>query len=962
MNRDRWQQVSELYHAALKRHGRDRAGFLRDACAGDEALQQELESLLSNESKAAHLLSALPIAVQVVNDSVGSVLTGRRIGAYQLHALLGAGGMGEVYRARDPKLGRDVAVKILPRAFTSDPERLARFDREARLLAALNHPHIGAIYGLEESNGVPALILELVEGPTLAERLSKGPIPLTESLTIARQIADALDAAQEKGIVHRDLKPANIKIAPDGAVKVLDFGLAKIATGESSADLSAAPTAIDRGTREGLIVGTAAYMSPEQARGQLVDKRTDIWAFGCVLYEMLTGRAAFARETVSDTIAAILEREPDWQVLPATLPPVVGRLIKRCLDKDSKRRLRDIGDARTDIDDALSTTSVPAPSVAVPAGASSVRVWRTLAVVCLLALAAVGATLWLVALRGSRSVLSPTSTARTIATQLTTYGGSQNSATISPDGRSFAFVSDHAGTPDIWLRQVSGGEPVRLTNDPAEESDLAFAPDGESIYFSRPEQGTTSIWQLGTLGGQARKVIASGHSAAFSPDGRTLAYMLPEAPGVEALIISALDGSEKRTLAQHIPWFPRVRPAWAPDGHRIAYIRAGLFAPANLFIVDTRDGRERQVTRFTRAGQTLGLPVWLPDNRHLVASYAAYFRTQCPHDLAIVDAEDGSISRVTTTISESFTAPSLSADGSRLIATGGGLLREVWKVPVKRTDAGAGSPAAARFIDGTQDPLWTFVTRDGGTLLYNSPASGSRNLWIMPLVGSSKARQITAVAGDAIGHSSLSPDGTRVAFVSFAGGASDIWTQNVDGSDLRQLTNDPAADSWPVWSPDERSIVFTSATGANQETRVVPADGGPSQKLVDGFFRGDWVEQPGGSGTWIITSNGTDGIRLIDVEKRAVVWEERVTGSGFALPMFSPDRRAISVAFQQDHDHDAVAILDVETHKRRPDVGLPFHVVFRAAWIDNGSALIVNRQDTIQHIVLFDRFWERDGR
>ena len=512
------------------------------------------------------------------------------------------------------------------------------------------------------------------------------------------------------------------------------------------------------------------------------------------------------------------------------------------------------------------------------------------------------------------------------------------------------------------MRQVSGGEPVRLTNDAVEESDLAFAPDGESIYFSRVEQGTTSIWEIGTFGGQARKVTPGAHSAALSPDGRTLAYMVPEQPGTEALIISALDGSEKRSLAQHVPWFPHVRPAWAPDGHRIAYIRAGLFAPANLFIVDTRDGRERQVTRFTRAGQTLGAPVWLPDNRHLVSSYAAYSRTQSPSDLALVDTEDGSISRITTTIDDGFTAPSLSADGSRLIATAGGPRREVWKVPLKSTDGDANGRAAVRLIDGTQDPLWTFVTRDGLKLLYNSPASGRRNLWIMPLDGSSRPRQITAVPGDAIGHSSLSPDGMRVAFVSFAGGTSDIWTQNVDGSGLRQLTNDQAADSWPVWSPDGRSIVFTWAAGGSLETRVVPANGGSSQKLIDGFFRGDWVEQPGGSGTWIVTWNSVDAIRLIDVEKRVVLWEERVVGSGFSLPVFSPDRRSISVPYQEDRDHDAVAIFDAATHQRRLAVRLPFHVAFRAAWTDNGTTLLVNRQDTISHIVLFDRFWERDDR
>ena len=281
------------------------------------------------------------------------MLSGRRLGAYQVQVRIGVGGMGEVYSARDTRLGRDVALKILPRLFTSDPERLARFEREARVLASLNHPHIGAIYGLEEADGVRALVLELVDGETLGDRIARGPIPLKEALTIAGQIADALDAAHEKGIVHRDLKPANIKITPAGVVKVLDFGLAKAVSGDAaSPDLTQSPTVTVGGTREGVILGTPAYMSPEQARGQTVDKRTDIWAFGCVLYEMLTGRAAFARNTMTDTLAAIVEGDPEWGALPKGTPVAVRRVLNRCLEKDPKRRLRAIADARLEIDEA----------------------------------------------------------------------------------------------------------------------------------------------------------------------------------------------------------------------------------------------------------------------------------------------------------------------------------------------------------------------------------------------------------------------------------------------------------------------------------------------------------------------------------------------------------------------------------------------------------------------------------
>ena len=347
MTNERWQQISHLYNAALGRDTADRSAFLRDACAGDAELQREVESLLAQESSSESFLK--PTAGFGTGESELDLI-GQQIGTYKVVSRLGAGGMGEVYRARDTKLGRDVAIKVLPPRFTADRDRLARFEHEARLLAALNHSHIGAIYGFENAGPLCALVLELVEGPTLADRLAKGPLPLTEALTIASQIAEALEAAHEKGVIHRDLKPANIKIAPDGTVKVLDFGLAKASGGTGATpDLTQLPTLTIDATREGLIVGTPAYMSPEQARGQAVDKRTDIWAFGCVLYEMLTGRAPFPGATISDIIVSVLERDPDWGALPDNIPPNVRQLLHRCLEKNTKARLRDIGDARIEL-------------------------------------------------------------------------------------------------------------------------------------------------------------------------------------------------------------------------------------------------------------------------------------------------------------------------------------------------------------------------------------------------------------------------------------------------------------------------------------------------------------------------------------------------------------------------------------------------------------------------------------
>jgi serine/threonine protein kinase len=375
-----------------------------------------------------------------ISDSGASVLSGRRFGAYEVQVRIGAGGMGEVYRAHDTKLGRDVAIKILPSHFTTDPDRLARFEREARVLASLNHPHIGAIYGLEDADDVRALVLELVDGETLADRIARGPMRVHETLTITRQIADALDAAHEKGIVHRDLKPANIKITPDGVVKVLDFGLAKAVSGSATtADLTQSPTVTSDGTRAGVILGTAAYMSPEQARGRLVDKRTDVWAFGCVLFEMLAGRRAFRGETLSDTLAAILEREPDWSALRGDTPALVKSLLRRLLEKDTRYRLRDIADVRFDLEHALDAAG-EAPSAPVALHRRSLVI--TTAAVSLLL---VGGLLGRALIPSRRSSQTMTAARRQVPSHLT--DDRWRSCRIKEEQQTFGSVRSRAEIP-----------------------------------------------------------------------------------------------------------------------------------------------------------------------------------------------------------------------------------------------------------------------------------------------------------------------------------------------------------------------------------------------------------------------------------------------------------------------------------------------------------------------------------
>src|SRR5687768_4719414 len=375
---------------------------------------------------------------------------GSRIGSYEIIGALGAGGMGEVYRARDSKLGREVALKVLPEAFASDHDRIARFEREAQVLASLNHPHIAHIHGFERSQDSRALVMELVEGPTLADRLRAGPIPLDEALAIARQIAEALEAAHERGIIHRDLKPANIKVTDEGIVKVLDFGLAKaIEPAVTGAAVSQSPTLSIHATQAGIVLGTAAYMSPEQARGKPADARADIWAFGVVLFEMLAGRSPFEGEEITDIVASVLKTEPQWNRLPRDLPASVDRLLRRCLQKDRRQRLQHIGDARLELADATGgdVSTLPFRGVS----------WRERAVWVALAVAAAVISI-LAFQRFTPSVAAPE-----MRVDVPTPDALVMWFSLSPDGQSIAYSARSERGPQIWIRELSSTAPRAVT-------------------------------------------------------------------------------------------------------------------------------------------------------------------------------------------------------------------------------------------------------------------------------------------------------------------------------------------------------------------------------------------------------------------------------------------------------------------------------------------------------------------
>jgi Tol biopolymer transport system component len=513
--------------------------------------------------------------------------TSTRLGPYEILLLLGAGGMGEVYRARDSKLGRDVALKVVPEAFARDAEHMERFQREAQVLASLNHPNIASIHGLEESGGVHALVLELVEGPTLAERIARGPIPIEEALAAARQIAEGLEYAHERGIVHRDLKPANVKVTAEGRVKILDFGLAKaLAPEDSTPDISNSPTLSIGATRVGVILGTAAYMSPEQAKGKKVDRRTDIWAFGCVLYEMISGKRCFKGETVSEALATVLMQEPDWSHLPESTPPRLRELLRRCLNKDAKQRLRDIGEARIAIEEVLSdpeAAAIPATSFAGGAGVAKWTQRKKLA-----ALAAMVTLVTLAAAAGWLLGRNAAASGPPEFHQLTFDSGLIYSARFAPEGDTIYYSAGWNGLPvQLYATQPNGPEsrPLGMENSAlfaVSPSQMAVSIGCKDVFIGDCT-GTLAITPLS--GGAPRQKEEEVLSADWGPSGNEIASIRQVGGGFQ------VEFPLGDVIYQSPSWLDFVRVS--PHGDAVAFVAySGSGGDAGGVVVLTREGRE----------------------------------------------------------------------------------------------------------------------------------------------------------------------------------------------------------------------------------------------------------------------------------------------------------------------------------------------------------------------------------
>jgi len=792
MDAERWREIDDLYHQALGWPPEQRGALLARACDGDDDLRSRVERLLAQSTSTGALLdrSAWQGAAKLADES-GLLLPGEKLGPYEINSLIGQGGMGQVYRGVDTRLDRPVAIKLCKESFS------AWFEREARAISALNHPHICTLYDI----GPNYLVMELVEGETLAQRLERtGPLPPEEVLEIGLQIAQALQAAHGKGVIHRDLKPANVKITPEGRAKVLDFSLAKSIRSEPvSEDIPPSPSVTAGVSIAGQMLGTPAYMSPEQARGERLDTRTDIWAFGCLIYELLTGKRAFVGESNADIVAAIQQREPDWTALRRGTPRRVRDLLRKCLEKDRSCRLQDIHTVCLAIDKVK-----PRPRfLALALAAAST---------CLLLVVALA--VWF--LRGRDANADQ----NLHQVPLTTYLGSQDWPSFSPDGNEVAFAWDgeKQDNLDIYVKKIGPDPPLRLTHDPAPDRAPAWSPDGTAIAFLRGSGPGKAAVVLMTPLGQRERVLAevsvggpNNQFLAWSPDSKWVATSdqpVAQPPGL--WLVSVKTGETRRLTTVRPGALQDLNLSFSPDGGALAFTRLVVNNSYDVYLLPlAQDLSPRSEPRLlTRENQVVGL-AWAPNGRELILSSGP------PGNLSLFRISTSGRPRRT-----------------RLTAQG-----EILNLTVSARSKRLVFSQSRREMDIYRADL--------------SP-NGDEALKPMTLIASSRLER----------YPRYSPDGKKIAFVSLRSGNWQLWVSDAEGRNPVQMTSFEQAEvAYPVWSPDGRRIGFTANPEGAYQAYVIQAEGGQPQKieaLGNNVYGWTWSR----NGQWIFPSS-TGGIQQI---------------------------------------------------------------------------------------------------
>jgi Tol biopolymer transport system component len=796
---------------------------------------------------------------------------GTRLGPYEILSPLGAGGMGEVYRARDPRLGRDVAIKVLPASFSQDSDRLRRFEQEARAASALNHPNIITLHDIGQHDGAPYVVSELLEGETLRERISGTALAPRRAIEIAKQLASGLAAAHEKGIVHRDLKPENVFLTSDARVKILDFGIAKLTQPEGSlASQTNLPT-MTPGTEPGVVIGTIGYMSPEQVRGKPVDARTDIFSFGAILYEMLSGRRAFKGDTAADTMTAILKEDPpELSETGKNVPPALQRIVRHCLEKSPEARFRSASDIAFDLE-AVSETSAEARAAAAP-GVSRGRILRAA-----IAVVAAAALLFLAYRAGRRlpAAAAAGPPLQAYFTQLTSDPGVEEYPALSPDGKLLAYVSRASGNRDIYVLRVGGKNPIDLTKDePADDFEPAFSPDGSLIAFRSERQGG-GIFLMGSTGESVRRLTDTGYTPAWSPDGNEIVFVtesvrdpLDRSYTSELWSVDVTAGAKRKLYAGDA-----VQPAVSPHGLRIAFWGLSHGSQRDIFTIPRKGlaAGEKPVA-VTDDAPVDWNPVWSPDGRFL------YF-------------------------------------GSNR----GGTLN-LWRIAIEEA---SGKPL------GPPEPLTTpsrwsgffSISGDGRQLAYLAldPMTSIEKSAFDPASSSPPAAPTSILRGSLnLIEPDISPDGQWIALRS-TGAQDDLYLLRSDGSALRQLTSDTWRERTPMWSPDGKRIAFHSDRSGRYEAWTIQPDGSGLAQLT--HSKGHEVLQPRWSpdGSRIAWEDG-DHAGILDVSKPGAETEEELPRISETLAFFprswSADGRSIYGSAAGPGSSDAgLCVYSLDTHR-----------------------------------------------
>jgi Tol biopolymer transport system component len=777
------------------------------------------------------------------------LIAGSRLGPYEILAPLGAGGMGEVYRARDARLKRDVALKVLPAAFSADADRLRRFEQEAQSASALNHPNILAIHDIGTHEGAPYIVSELLEGETLRARLSGGAFSPRKAIGHALQIAQGLAAAHEKGIVHRDLKPENIFVTADGRVKILDFGLAKLTQAEAPASGQTNLPTEAPGTEPGVVLGTLGYMSPEQVRGKPADARSDLFSFGAIFYEMLSGRRAFHGETAADTMSAILTKDPpDLSETNRRIPEALERIVGHCLERSPEARFQSARDIAFDLE-AIAGASLSSAPRDLPATAA----WRARFRLALPWLAVpVAALAFLAGKRMASRGPAPGPPAHATFRQLTLESGVESFPSLSPDGATVAYAAERSGRSAIFVRRV-GGQPIELTKDSdKDDSTPAFSPSGDSIAF-RSERGGGGLFLMGATGENARRLADTGFN-----------------------------------------------PAWSPDGKEIAYSTEGVDQPFNrsgtgqLWAVDVATGGKRAIVR----GQDAVQPSFSPHGRR-IAFWGVRGQTGL-RDLWTVSAagENRGEAVAVTNDPELDWNPVWSADGKYLYfgSDRGGSLN-LWRVPIEEeTGRVVGEPEAVTLPATRVGPFG--LSRDGRHIAYQTIAP------LDSLVRFAFDERNEKLVGEptTLFRSSMqiqdldaSPDGQWIAFRS-SGRQEDLFLIRSDGSSLRQLTDDPFKDRGPIWSPDGKTIAFYSNRSGRYDVWTIHPDGSGLAQVTKGLGKGPWYPHWSPDGSMLACPDGANSY-LVHLGGNALPAEALpLPGEGvwFQATSWSPDGRTLA--------------------------------------------------------------------